>query len=152
MINAEVLVDTQNWKKIIKNPNVLISNTLKKFPKTFRFDNQKVYISILLTTNKKIKLLNKKFRKKNKATDILSFPFFDKKNMKKSLRKKEFYLGDIVISYEEFLRKNKKNYKDEFIKIFIHGFLHLLNFDHKSNKDHSIMSSKENKIFKKVKG
>ena len=152
MINAEVLVDTQNWKKIIKNPNVLISSTLKKFPKTFRFDNQKVYISILLTTNKKIKLLNKKFRKKNKATDILSFPFFDKKNMKKSLRKKEFYLGDIVISYEEFLRKNKKNYKDEFIKIFIHGFLHLLNFDHKSNKDHSIMSSKENKIFKKVKG
>tara|TARA_Y100001935_G_scaffold249302_1_gene247686 strand:+ start:754 stop:1212 length:459 start_codon:yes stop_codon:yes gene_type:complete len=152
MINAEVLVDTQNWKKIIKNPEVLISNTLKKFPKTFRFDNQKVYISILLTTNKKIKLLNKKFRKKNKATDILSFPFFDKKNMKKSLRKKEFYLGDIVISYEEFLRKNKKNYKDEFIKIFIHGFLHLLNFDHKSNKDHSIMSSKENKIFKKVKG
>ena len=152
MINAEVLVDTQKWKKIIKNPNVLISNTLKKFPKTFRFDNQKVYISILLTTNKKIKLLNKKFRKKNKATDILSFPFFDKKNMKKSLRKKEFYLGDIVISYEEFLRKNKKNYKDEFIKIFIHGFLHLLNFDHKSNKDHSIMSSKENKIFKKVKG
>ena len=152
MINAEVLVDTQNWKKIIKNPEVLISNTLKKFPKTFRFDNQKVYISILLTTNKKIKLLNKKFRKKNKATDILSFPFFEKKNMKKSLRKKEFYLGDIVISYEEFLRKNKKNYKDEFIKIFIHGFLHLLNFDHKSNKDHSIMSSKENKIFKKVKG
>ena len=152
MINAEVLVDTQNWKKIIKNPEVLISNTLKKFPKTFRFDNQKVYILILLTKNKKIKLLNKKFKKKNKATDILSFPFFDKKNMKKSLRKKEFYLGDIVISYEEFLRKNKKNYKDEFIKIFIHGFLHLLNFDHKSNKDHSIMSSKENKIFKKVKG
>ena len=152
MIDAEIFIEKNYWKKVVKNPKSLITKVVKKFPKKYKFINKEVNLSVVLTDNKKIKLLNKKFRKKNKATDILSFPFFDKKNMKKSLRKKEFYLGDIVISYEEFLRKNKKNYKDEFIKIFIHGFLHLLNFDHKSNKDHSIMSSKENKIFKKVKG
>ena len=78
MINAEVLVETKNWKKILKNPKKLILNSLKKFPKRYRFINKKVNISVLLTNNKKIKFLNKKFRNKNKPTDILSFPFFEK--------------------------------------------------------------------------
>ena len=58
----------------------------------------------------------------------------------------------MVISYEEFSKKNKKNYLDGFIKIIIHGFLHLLNFDHKLDKDYKIMNSIENKIYQKVKG
>ena len=53
-----------------------ILNIIKKFPKNYKFIYKKVDISVLLTNNKKIKFLNKKFRKKNKATDILSFPFF----------------------------------------------------------------------------
>ena len=152
MINAEVLVETKNWKKILKNPKKLILNSLKKFPKRYRFIYKKVNISVLLTNNKKIKFLNKKFRNKNKATDILSFPFFDKKAQKKGLKNKKIYLGDIIISHEEFKKKNKNNLKNGFIKIFIHGFLHLLNFDHKSNKDYKKMNSIENKIFEMVKG
>ena len=75
-----------------------------------------------------------------------------KKNIKKNFKKKEFYLGDIVISCEEFSKKNKRDYKNGLIKIFIHGFLHLLNYDHRSNKDYLIMNSMENKIFQEVKG
>ena len=82
MISAEVLVESKNWKKIIRNPKRLVSTILSKFPKNYKFINKKAYIAILLTNNKKIKLLNKKFRNKNKPTDILSFPFFDKKNIK----------------------------------------------------------------------
>jgi len=152
MINAEILVESKNWKKIVRNPKRLILNTLKKFPKKYRFVNQKVYISVLFTTNKKIQLLNNRFRKKNKPTDILSFPFYDKKNIKNNLKRKEFYLGDIVISCEAFSKKNKGDYKKGLVKIFIHGFLHLLNYDHKSNKDYLIMNSMENKIFQEVKG
>tara|TARA_B100001029_G_scaffold12493_1_gene8394 strand:- start:4523 stop:4981 length:459 start_codon:yes stop_codon:yes gene_type:complete len=152
MINAEILVESKNWKKIVRNPKRLILNTLKKFPKKYRFVNQKVYISVLFTTNKKIQLLNNRFRKKNKPTDILSFPFYDKKNIKNYLKRKEFYLGDIVISCEAFSKKNKGDYKKGLVKIFIHGFLHLLNYDHKSNKDYLIMNSMENKIFQEVKG
>ena len=152
MINAEILVDSKKWKKIIRNPKKLILNTLKKFPKKHRFVNQKVYISVLFTTNKKIRLLNNRFRKKNEQTDILSFTFYYKKTIKKNLKKKEFYLGDIVISCEEFSKKNKRDYKNGLIKIFIHGFLHLLNYDHRSNKDYLIMNSMENKIFQEVKG
>jgi len=152
MINAEVLVESKYWEKIIQNPKKLILNILKNLPNNYRFINKKVNISVLLTTNKKIKYLNKKFRKKNKPTDILSFPFFEKKELKKNLKKKNLYLGDIAISYQEFSKKNKKNYKIGFIKIFIHGFLHLLNFDHKTNKEFKIMNSIEQKIYHKVKG
>ena len=152
MIDADVLVESKYWKKIIQNPKKLILNILKNLPNNYRFINKKVNISVLLTTNKKIKYLNKKFRKKNEPTDILSFPFFEKKELKKNLKKKKLYLGDIVISHQEFLKKNKKNYKIGFIKIFIHGFLHLLNFDHKTNKEFKIMNSIEQKIYHKVKG
>ena len=152
MINAEVQLESNNWNKIINNPNKLILETIKKFPKDYKFLNKRIYITVLLTNNKKIQLLNKNFRKKNKTTDILSFPFFDKKNLKKNLKNKKLYLGDIAISYEEFLKKNRDDYKNGFIKIFIHGFLHLLNFDHKSNKDFKKMSLIENKLFQKVKG
>ena len=152
MINAEVQLESNNWNKIIKNPNKLILETIKKFPKDYKFLNKRIYITVLLTNNKKIQLLNKNFRKKNKPTDILSFPFFDKKNLKKNLKNKKLYLGDIAISYEEFLKKNRDDYKNGFIKIFIHGFLHLLNFDHKSNKDFKKMSLIENKLFQKIKG
>ena len=152
MINAEVLVESKYWEKIIQNPKKLILNILKNLPNNYRFINKKVNISVLLTTNKKIKYLNKKFRKKNEPTDILSFPFFEKKELKKNLKKKNLYLGDIAISYQEFSKKNKKNYKIGFIKIFIHGFLHLLNFDHKTNKEFKIMNSIEQKIYHKVKG
>ena len=79
MIESEVLVESKNWKKIIKNPSRLISNSLKKFPDEYKFNKKKVQITVLLTNNKRIKFLNKRFRKKNKSTDILSFPFFEKK-------------------------------------------------------------------------
>ena len=152
MINAEVQLESNNWNKIIKNPNKLILETIKKFPKDYKFINKRIYITVLLTNNKKIQLLNKNFRKKNKPTDILSFPFFDKQDLKKNLKNKKIYLGDIAISYEEFLKKNRDDYKNGFIKIFIHGFLHLLNFDHKSNKEFKKMRLIENKLFQKVKG
>ena len=152
MINAEVQLESNNWNTIIKNPNKLILETIKKFPKDYKFLNKRIYITVLLTNNKKIQLLNKNFRKKNKPTDILSFPFFDKQDLKKNLKNKKIYLGDIAISYEEFLKKNRDDYKNGFIKIFIHGFLHLLNFDHKSNKEFKKMSLIENKLFQKVKG
>ena len=152
MIKVNVLCEEKSWSKKIKKKEELFNKICKYFPRKFRFVNKKVYLTLLLSNNKKIKFLNKKFRKKNKATDILSFPFFDKKNLKKKMKSKKFYLGDIIISHEEFLKKNKNNYTNSFKKIFIHGFLHLLSFDHKSEKDYKTMNSLENLIFKKVKG
>ena len=95
-----------------------------------------------------IKKLNRIFRNKNNHTDILSFPFHQKK------KAKEIYLGDIIISYN-YLNKPKSQdlelFKQKTIKIFIHGFLHLLGFDHIKNKDYFKMLREENFIYKHVK-
>jgi len=92
--------------------------------------------------------LNKRYRKKNKATDILSFPFQDKiKN------KNKVYLGDIIISFN-FMNKpgnlEIKQFKQKVIKTFIHGFLHLLGFDHIKSKDYKKMCKEEQKIYQTV--
>ena len=105
--------------------------------------------TLLLSNNRNIKKLNKIFRKKNKSTDILSFP-----SDKKIRILDNTYLGDIIISYN-YLDKPRsqdlKLFKEKVVKIFIHGFLHLLGFEHKKNKDYFKMLREENLLFKTVK-
>ena len=84
MIKVNVLSDEKSWSRKIKKKEKLFNKVCSYFPKKFRFINKKVYLTLLLSNNKKIKILNKKFRNKNKHTDILSFPFSSKiKNLKK---------------------------------------------------------------------
>ncbi len=91
----------------------------------------------MLTDNKKMKYFNKKFRKKNMPTDVLSFPIKNLLNNKK-------YIGDIAISYEIVNKRSKNsNFLVEFDKMWIHGYLHLIGYDHKSNKDFYKMNRKE---------
>ena len=111
-------------------------------------ENKKISLTLLLSNNKNIKKLNKNFKNKNKSTDILSFPFSRKIKISKKV-----YIGDIIISYN-FIDKPKsqklKFFKEKLIKIFIHGFLHLLNFDHKKNKDYKKMLKEEKFIYQSV--
>ena len=119
------------------------------FLKNLDFLMKRAYFTLLLSNNKKIKILNKKFRNKNKHTDVLSFPFHQKK---KDLKK--IYLGDIIISYDYMNKPNNLSdteFKQKTIKIFIHGFLHLLGYDHIRFKDYKKMFKEEQKIFKSVK-
>ena len=148
MIKAEVLVDYSAWKKKIKNSSELFNRILKNLPKKYSFKNKKTIITVLLSNNLKIKQLNKIFRKKNKPTDILSFP------IKKKVNNKIFYLGDIIISYE-FMNKPKKinfiEFKEKVTKIFIHGFLHLMGYNHKKILDFEKMNKEEIKLYNLVK-
>ncbi len=148
MINVNVLSEDKNWSKKIRKKKDFIHSVCKAFPKKYLFINKKVFFTLLLSNNKNIKKLNKKFRNKNKATDILSFPF------QKKIKKKDiYYLGDVIISYN-FMNKPKnqsiKLFKDKVIKTFIHGFLHLLSFDHIKLKDYKKMFKEEEKIYKSV--
>ena len=148
MIRINVISEEKSWSKKLKKKESLFNNICKHFPKKFRFLNKKVYLTLLLSNNKNIKILNKKFRKKNKHTDILSFPSGQKtKNLKK------IYLGDIIISYN-YMNKPKDltnfEFKKRTIKIFIHGYLHLLGYDHINLKDYQIMYREEKKIFDSI--
>jgi probable rRNA maturation factor len=148
MIKIEVVSEEKNWSKKIKKIEFFFKAICKNFPKKYLFLNKKFSLTLLLSNNKSIKILNKRFRNKNKPTDILSFPFNNKwKN------NKELYLGDIVISYD-FMNKPKNQnlslFKEKVIKTFIHGFLHLLGFDHIKLKDYKKMLQEEQKIYQSV--
>ena len=148
MININVFSEERAWSKRLRNKDIFFQKICKAFPKKYRFLNKKVSLTLLLSNNKNIQKLNKIFRKKNKPTDILSFPF-----TKKVRILKQTYLGDIIISYN-FMNKpkslNKKLFREKVTKIFIHGFLHLLGFDHKKNKDYIKMLKEEGRIYRCV--
>ena len=138
MIRANVVVDFPKWKKKIKNPEKYLRYKLKKLQKVLSFKNKE--FSILLTNSKKMKKLNYKFRKKNKVTDVLSFPI-------NSSPKKNIYIGDIAISFEIINKRSiVSDFNYEFDKIWIHGFLHLMGYDHKKNKEYKRMNKKEKLI------
>jgi len=111
-------------------------------------------ISILLTGTKNMKNLNKKFRKINKDTDVLSFPAEDKNFFKKDLKlKKKVYLGDIALSYqyiEAIIKKENINFDDYFKKMLIHGVLHLFGYEHDSFKKYKKMNLLEQKIIRSI--
>ena len=148
MININVLSEEKAWSIKLKKKEFFFRQVCSFFPKKYKFPNKRVSLTLLLSNNKSIKKLNKEFRDKNKSTDILSFPFY-----KKIKLSNKTYIGDIIISYN-FMNKPKsqniKNFKKKIIKTFIHGFLHLLGFDHIKNKDYEKMLREENKIYKSV--
>ncbi len=149
MISVNVFSEEKAWSKRLKKKDLFFRELCKSFPKKYKFLNKNVSFTLLLSNNKKIKKLNKTFRNKNKSTDILSFP-----SDKKIKISKNTYLGDIIISYNYLDRprsKDLKQFKEKVVKIFIHGFLHLLGFDHIKNKDHYKMLREENLLFKSVK-
>ena len=154
MIKADVLVNNKAWKKYISEPNDYLENKLRKARKTISvFKTKKLNFTLLLSGSNEIKKLNKKFRKKNKTTDVLSFPFYQKKKLYELIKKekKTIYLGDIIINLNEIIKQGKKqSFQIAFDKIWIHGLMHLLGYRHNSNRDFSLMQKIENKINKSI--
>ena len=138
MIKINVIYNVNDTKSIPKNVggyikkiNIILNKKLKKYKKKV------IFFNLLLSKDNEIKKLNKKFRKKNKTTDVLSFPFYSKKQLNFKLKnEKEIFLGDVIVNLNKI--KNKKNkliFIFEFNKLWVHGFVHLLGHDHKMDKD-----------------
>ena len=149
MTSVDIVLDYYLWKKKIKSPKTHIRKKLLKLNKLKLFHKKSKNFTIFLTNNKMMRELNKKFRKKNKPTDVLSFPFRNRIKIKKNI-----YLGDIAISYEIVNKRSKdSNFFLEFDKMWVHGYLHLLGHDHKRKKDFNKMKKIEdlilNKFYKK---
>ena len=147
MIKVNVEVNNKSWHKKIKNPKKYFSEKLKKISKIIKFFKDKnITFTILLTNSLNMKKLNNKFRNRNTSTDVLSFPFLSSNNLK-FLKQKKFYIGDIAVSYEVInSRSKKKNFFLEFDKVWVHGLLHLIGYNHIKNKDYFKMSKFEKRI------
>ena len=149
MIKVNVILNNIIWKKYLKNPHSFIDKKIELLNKKNKLYKKNTLIcSLLLSAAKEIKKLNQKFRKKNKSTDVLSFPFYEKNQLNNKIRKKkEVYLGDIIINLSQVKNKNNKvKFKEELNKLWIHGLLHLLGYDHKSNTKYLKMQKLENKF------
>ncbi len=153
MIKINVITNNNSWLKYIKKPSSYLDKKINKINLNIKkFKQNEIFLTFLLSGNKEIKNLNKKFRKKNKVTDVLSFPFHTKKELEKKLKlEKEVYLGDIIINLNKVKSNNvKKIFELEFDRLWIHGLVHLFGYDHKKDKDFKEMNRVEKKYFKLV--
>ena len=151
MIRVNVEINSKSWNKKIKNPKKYFSEKLKKISKIIKFFKDKnITFTILLTNSLNMKKLNNKFRNRNTSTDVLSFPFLSSNNLK-FLKQKKIYIGDIAVPYEVInSRSKKKNFFLEFDKVWVHGLLHLIGYNHIKNKDYFKMSKFEKRILNSI--
>lgn len=113
-------------------------------------------ISIILTTPENIKEINTKYRNIEKETDVLSFPMFEKEEINEMILNKNNIpevLGDIIVSIEKVKEQAKEyghSFERELSYMIVHGFYHLMGYDHIEEKDKIKMRPKEEKILEKL--
>ena len=135
----------------------IIKKVIKQCFAEENLENSKMYISITLTTPEHILEINKKYRDVDRETDVLSFPMFEKDELDEKISKQNFeyedILGDIVISIakvEEQAKEYGHSFEREFAYMLVHGFYHLMGYDHIKEEDKAIMRPKEEKVLAKL--
>ena len=135
----------------------IIQDVIKTCYKQEKIENSKLIITITLTTPENIKEINKTYRDIDRATDVLSFPIFEKDELDKKIEKKDFeiedMLGDIVISIEKVEEQAVEyghSFERELSYMVVHGFYHLMGYDHIKEEDKKIMRKKEEQVLEKL--
>jgi len=133
----------------------IISRVVKKCFEVEKLENSKLYISITLTTPGNIQKINKEYRNIDKPTDVLSFPMFEKEEIDQKIKNQDFeiedVLGDIVISVEQVKLQAEEyghGFERELAYMVVHGFYHLMGYDHMVEEDKKVMRQKEETVLK----
>ena len=135
----------------------IIKNVLEKCFEEEKIKDSKLCVTVTLTNPENIKEINRKYRNIDKATDVLSFPMFNKDELDKKIQEKDFevedILGDIIISIEK-VKEQAKEYEHSFERelsyMVVHGFYHLMGYDHMEKNDKKLMRQKEENILGKL--
>ena len=131
----------------------IIQKVLKKCFEEEKMIDSKMMVTITLTNAENIKKINKQYRNIDNATDVLSFPMFERDELENKIKNRLFehedVLGDIVISIpkvEEQAKEYGHSFERELSYMIVHGFYHLMGYDHIKEEDKKIMRIKEEKI------
>lgn len=130
----------------------LIEKVIGKAFCTEKIDELNLYINVILTNPENIRKANKEYRNIDKETDVLSFPMFEKQEIEKMLKNGNYtqdILGDIIISIprvEEQAKEYGHSFEREFAYMLIHGFYHLMGYDHMKEEDKKQMRAKEESV------
>jgi probable rRNA maturation factor len=136
-------IDIVNQQRIKKINQKLLSAYLKKIHRYLGISSKKS--SLFLCDNKLIKKLNKKYFKKGSSTDVISFPLSDELDPS--------YLGEVIVSVEkatQVARKIKVKWQNELLLYIVHGMLHLIGYEDRTEKQRRVMMIKEEEIIKKL--
>lgn len=136
----------------------IVEKVLKKCFEEEGLLDSKLIMTITFTTPEEIRKINKKYRKIDKATDVLSFPMFEKSELDEKIKNRDFLyedvLGDVIISIDK-VREQAEEYGHSFERelsyMLVHGFYHLMGYDHIEEEDKKIMRPKEEKILNELK-
>ena len=134
----------------------LIEKVLRQAFFEEKIEDINLYINIILTNPENIKSINKQYRNIDKETDVLSFPMFEKEeieSLKNNGNEIKEPLGDIIISIkkvEEQAKEYGHSFERELSYMLIHGFYHLMGYDHMEDSDKVIMREKEEKVLNKL--
>ena len=135
----------------------IIKKVIEKCFEEEKIQNSKLCMTIILTTPQNIRKVNKEYRNIDKETDVLSFPMFEKEELDKKIENNDFeyedVLGDIVISIEKVKEQAEEyghSFERELSYMLVHGFYHLMGYDHIKEEDKKIMRPKEEKILKSL--
>ena len=135
----------------------IIKKVIEKCFKEEKIENSKLYISIILTNPEHIHEINKQYRDVDKETDVLSFPMFEKDELDDKIKNQKFehedVLGDIIISIEKVQAQAEEyghSFEREFSYMLVHGFYHLMGYDHIKEDDKAIMRPKEENILNQL--
>lgn len=135
----------------------IIGKVLRKCFEEEKLVDSKLLVTITLTNAENIKKINNDYRRIDKATDVLSFPMFERNELNNKIDNKLFnhedVLGDIVISVPK-VKEQAKEYKHSFERelsyMIVHGFYHLMGYDHIKEEDKKEMRPKEEKILNQL--
>jgi len=144
------LQENEEYEEIVKR-------VVEQCFKEEKLEKSKLYISITLTTPENIHKINKQYRNVDKETDVLSFPMFEKEELDAKIKNQNFeyedVLGDIVISIEKVKGQAEEyghSFEREFAYMLVHGFYHLMGYDHIEEEDKIIMRPKEETVLNKL--
>ena len=148
------------YKDIEENKSYeeLIKKVLTKCFEEEHLENSHLCITVTLTNPENIRKINKEYRNIDRATDVLSFPMFEKEELDEKIKKNDFehedMLGDIIISIERVEEQAKEyghSFERELSYMLVHGFYHLMGYDHIKEEDKLKMRPKEEKVLNDLK-
>jgi probable rRNA maturation factor len=143
--NKKLKVEFFKEPEYVKERRTELENILQEF--TSFFSLEKVNIEVSFCTSKEIQKINKQFRGKDKATNVLSFP--DKELTKVS----NTCIGEILICndvLEEESKEQNKNMFDHFVHLTVHSMLHMVGYGHDVANNAILMENKEVKFLSKI--
>ena len=150
----EIVYDGIDEKEEYKE---VIEKVLSQCFKEEKLEDSKLCVTVTLTTPKTIQEINKQYRNIDRATDVLSFPMFEKDELDSKIQENDFenedILGDIVVSVDKVKEQAIEyghSFERELSYMIVHGFYHLMGYDHIEEEDKKVMREKEENILKKL--